>query len=115
MFSCSGVHGQGFIQPQVLANNDIVITSYETLCKELDYVDLPHCNAEEGRRFRNAKRYMALPSPLPCIQWWRVCLDEAQMVECTTTRTAEMALRLAAVHRWCITGTPVQKSITGKV
>ena len=33
-------------------------------------------------------------------QWWRVCLDEAQMIENTMTKTAEMALRLSAVNRW---------------
>ncbi|KAG8225016.1 hypothetical protein J437_LFUL006027, partial [Ladona fulva] len=102
---------EGYTQPRLLANHDIVIVSYETLSKELDYVDLPHCNGEQGRRFRHAKRFMALPSPLPCIQWWRICLDEAQMVEMTSAKTAEMALRLSAVHRWCITGTPIQRSI----
>ncbi|KAF4525763.1 hypothetical protein B566_EDAN002025 [Ephemera danica] len=112
MFGFSGVQSNGFVQPRGLADHDIVITTYETLCKELDYVNLPHNNSTEGRRFRNAKRYMALPSPLPCVQWWRVCLDEAQMVECTTTRTAEMALKLQAVHRWCVTGTPLQRSIS---
>ena len=35
-----------------------------------------------------------------CIQWWRVCLDEAQMIENTMTKTAEMALRISAVNRW---------------
>ena len=62
-------------------------------------------------RFRNPKRFMAIPAPLPCIEWWRVCLDEAQMIECTTTKTAEMALRLAAVNRWAVTGTPIEKSL----
>ncbi|XP_059483639.1 E3 ubiquitin-protein ligase SHPRH [Neocloeon triangulifer] len=107
----NGVFSDGYYQPQSFAAFDIVITTYEVLSKELDYVDLPHCNAVDGRRFRNAKRYTSLPSPLPCVQWWRVCLDEAQMVECTTTRSAEMALRLNAVNRWCITGTPVQQSL----
>lgn len=54
---------------------------------------------------------MTTPSPLPCIEWWRVCLDEAQMVEGTNSKTAEMALRLTAVNRWCITGTPIQKMV----
>lgn len=74
-------------------------------------MDLPHSNSAEGRRFRNPKRFMAIPAPLPCIEWWRICLDEAQMIECTTTKTAEMALRLAAVNRWCVTGTPIEKSL----
>jgi len=36
------------------------------------------------------------------------------MVECTGSKTAEMARRLGAVHRWAITGTPVQKSVHGE-
>ena len=35
-------------------------------------------------------------------RWWRVCLDEAQMVESTTAKAAEMALRLHAVHRYIV-------------
>ncbi|XP_076304854.1 E3 ubiquitin-protein ligase SHPRH [Tachypleus tridentatus] len=109
----SGVNKQGFVQPQELATNyDIVLTTYETLRrKEIDYVDLPHSNSQNGRRLRHPKRYMAIPSPIIAVQWWRICLDEAQMVECATTKTAEMAQRLTAINRWCVTGTPVQKNI----
>nr|XP_045617516.1 E3 ubiquitin-protein ligase SHPRH-like [Procambarus clarkii]XP_045617517.1 E3 ubiquitin-protein ligase SHPRH-like [Procambarus clarkii] len=111
MLVYKGVSTQGYMQPLYLANFDIVITTYETLSRELNYVDLPHSNSQMGRRFRHPKRFMATPSPLPCVEWWRVCLDEAQMVECTTNKTAEMALRLAATNRWCVTGTPVQKTV----
>ena len=31
-------------------------------------------------------------------------MDEAQMLESTTSKTAEMALRLRSTHRWCVTG-----------
>lgn len=41
-----GVNRQGFVQPRMLASQDIVVTTYETLCKELDYVDLPHTNSK---------------------------------------------------------------------
>ena len=101
----------GYLQPRTLASYDIVVTTYEILASETSYVDLPHSNSSDGRRFRNPKRYMAMPSPITCIQWWRICLDEAQMIESTTTKTAEMALRLSAVNRWCVTGTPIGKSV----
>ena len=104
MLFYEGTKASGYIQPRDLANYDIVVTSYTILQSETNYVDLPHSNSSDGRRLRNAKRYMAIPAPLPCVQWWRICLDEAQMIECTTTKTAEMALRLSAVHRWCVTG-----------
>ncbi|XP_069811452.1 E3 ubiquitin-protein ligase SHPRH isoform X2 [Dendropsophus ebraccatus] len=106
-----GVKKHGFLQPQMLAEQDVVITTYDVLRTELNYVDIPHTNSKDGRRFRNQKRYMAIPSPLVAVEWWRICLDEAQMVECTTAKAAEMALRLTGVNRWCVSGTPVQRGL----
>ncbi|KAJ0062914.1 hypothetical protein NL108_008247, partial [Boleophthalmus pectinirostris] len=106
-----GVKRHGFLQPQMLAEQDVVMTTYDVLRSELNYVDLPHSNSEDGRRFRSQKRYMAVPSPLVAVEWWRICLDEAQMVECVTAKAAEMALRLASVNRWCVSGTPVQRGL----
>ncbi|KAM4695222.1 E3 ubiquitin-protein ligase SHPRH [Discoglossus pictus] len=106
-----GVKKHGFLQPQMLAEQDVVITTYDVLRTELNYVDIPHSNSDDGRRFRNQKRYMAIPSPLVAVEWWRICLDEAQMVECTTAKAAEMALRLTGINRWCVSGTPVQRGL----
>ena len=107
-----GTKASGYIQPQYLASNyDIVVTTYNILQSETNYVDLPHNNSSEGRRFRNPKRWMAVSAVLPCVNWWRVCLDEAQMIEVTMSKTAEMARRLSAVNRWCVTGTPIGKSL----
>ncbi|KAF9595872.1 hypothetical protein IFM89_005358 [Coptis chinensis] len=57
------------------------------------------------------KRYPVIPTLLTRIFWWRVCLDEAQMVESNAAAATEMALRLHAKHRWCITGTPIQRKL----
>jgi len=48
----TGVSKLGYIQPQTLARQDIVITSYETLRKEIDYVDLPHTNSQWSCAFK---------------------------------------------------------------
>ncbi|XP_066229138.1 E3 ubiquitin-protein ligase SHPRH isoform X1 [Saccopteryx leptura] len=106
-----GVKKDGFLQPHFLAEQDIVIITYDVLRSELNYVDIPHSNSEDGRRLRNQKRYMAIPSPLVAVEWWRICLDEAQMVECPTVKAAEMAQRLGGINRWCISGTPVQRGL----
>uniref|UniRef100_A0A8C6CY06 E3 ubiquitin-protein ligase SHPRH n=1 Tax=Moschus moschiferus TaxID=68415 RepID=A0A8C6CY06_MOSMO len=106
-----GVKKDGFLQPHFLAEQDIVIITYDVLRSELNYVDIPHSNSEDGRRLRNQKRYMAIPSPLVAVEWWRICLDEAQMVECPAVKAAEMAQRLSGINRWCISGTPVQRGL----
>lgn len=51
MLVYKGVASQGYIQPRDLAKFDIVITTYETLSRELNYVDLPHSNSQLGRRY----------------------------------------------------------------
>ncbi|KAI5079688.1 hypothetical protein GOP47_0005167 [Adiantum capillus-veneris] len=92
-----------------LAMADIVLTTYNTL-----QADLSHDTEGEGnqpRSMRYVKRYPVVPTPLTRMTWRRVCLDEAQMVENSNARATEMAKRLNAEIRWCITGTPIQKSL----
>jgi hypothetical protein len=42
-----------------------------------------------------------LPTPLTRLRWWRICLDEAQMVEKTTAKAANLAVQIQAQHRCC--------------
>eukprot|EP00850_Spirogloea_muscicola_P012812 SM000084S23148 [mRNA] locus=s84:552074:559947:+ [translate_table: standard] len=96
-----------------LASADMVLATYDTLLVDLSHDDREGAwgSLESDRTLRNRKRYRVLPTPLTRLTWWRVCLDEAQVVEGPTAgRATELALRLRAAARWCITGTPVQRS-----
>ncbi len=100
------------LNPDRLGNDyDVVLTTFGVLGKDLAHTDtafLPKAG-EAGRSLRQRKKYRVTPSPLAAVRWWRVCLDEAQMVESSTAAAAKMALRLHTVHRWCVSGTPIWK------
>ena len=99
-------HYQGITQNKLSAEEisrfDVVITTYECLRTEIH-----HARDPSDRAMRHSKKYVAQRSPLVEISWWRVCLDEAQMVESTAAHAAEMALRLGTTNRWAVTGTPI--------
>ncbi|XP_057541140.1 uncharacterized protein LOC130818900 isoform X2 [Amaranthus tricolor] len=92
-----------------LVSADIVLTTYDVLKDDLSHDSERH---EGDRRIlRYGKRYPVVPTLLTKVFWWRLCLDEAQMAENNVAAAAEMALRLHARHRWCITGTPIQRKL----
>jgi E3 ubiquitin-protein ligase SHPRH len=92
-----------------LLNADIVLTTYDVLKEDLTHDFDRHDGDRHCLRFQ--KRYPVIPTPLTRIFWWRICLDEAQMVESNAAAATEMALRLYTKHRWCITGTPIQRKL----
>jgi hypothetical protein len=46
------------------------------------------------------------------IKWHRIVLDEAQSIKNPRTLAAHAAWQLAASHRWCLSGTPIQNSVS---
>ncbi|KAK8918861.1 hypothetical protein KSP39_PZI021648 [Platanthera zijinensis] len=92
-----------------LETASIVLTTYDVLREDLSH----DSDRQDGDRhfLRFQKRYPVIPTLITRVHWWRVCLDEAQMVECNTASVTEMAMRLHAHHRWCITGTPIQRRL----
>jgi E3 ubiquitin-protein ligase SHPRH len=108
--------GFNLIHPAQLADYDVVLLTFDTLMSDFGHSDenpytvsSSELKASSGKVFRGKKRYRVVPSPLSAIDWWRVCLDEAQRVEATTATCAKMALKLVTQHRWCVSGTPIGK------
>lgn len=99
----------GWISPPELGKYDIVITDFNTLSRELYFSDR---NANE-RSLRHERKFEYPPSPLTSVEWWRVVLDEAQMVENKNNRPSQMVKQLPSVHRWATTGTPIEKGSFG--
>lgn len=94
------------ITAEDLAQADIVLTTYDVLRKDV-YHDSDLNVDSTSRVLRHRKKYQVIPTPLTRLRFWRVAIDEAQMVENSTAKAAEMALKLETEHRWCVTGTPV--------
>lgn len=85
---------------------DVVLATYATLGKEIHFAEDP-----PERNMRHQPKFERKRSPLVQIQWWRLCLDEAQMVESGVTAAAKVACRLPRVHSWAVSGTPLKKNV----
>ena len=84
-------------------SNDVVLTTYNVLAKEIHYAETP------DRNLRHEKKYEKRLSPLTQITWWRVVLDEAQNVESGVSNAAKVANLIPREIAWCVSGTPVKK------
>ncbi|XP_017135922.1 E3 ubiquitin-protein ligase SHPRH isoform X1 [Drosophila miranda] len=96
-----GLHSGSWYSPLELAKYDVVLTDFLILRNEIHHT----ADHKSDRQMRHQQRYMRPSCPLLMVNWWRVCLDEAQMVESTTSHAAEMVRMLPAVNRWAVTGT----------
>ncbi|KAI4120059.1 MAG: hypothetical protein LQ345_000015 [Seirophora villosa] len=85
--------------------HDIVLTTYSVLAREIH-----HSGHVPDRTFRNQKKYERRLSPLTQLKWWRVVLDEAQMIESGVSNAAKVAQLIPRHNAWCVSGTPVRKS-----
>lgn len=86
---------------------DVVLTTYTQLASEIHYARDP-----PDRSRRTERKYEQRRSPLVMLQWWRVCLDEAQMIESGVSNAATVARLIPRVNAWAVSGTPVKKDVT---
>lgn len=50
-------------------------------------------------------------SVLHSVCWWRIILDEAHCIKSRSSGTANAAFSLIGIHRWCLSGTPLQNRV----
>jgi len=50
-------------------------------------------------------------SVLHSLCWWRIVLDEAHFIKSRSSQTSAAAFALIGIHRWCLSGTPLQNRV----
>ncbi|KAJ5435722.1 Zinc finger RING-type [Penicillium cf. griseofulvum] len=89
-----------------LAECDVVLTTYNVIAKELHYA-----GSAPQRALRHEKRFVVRKTPLVRLSWWRVCLDEAQMIESGVSNAAKVARLIPREIAWAVTGTPLRRNM----
>ncbi|OQE46531.1 hypothetical protein PENCOP_c001G02662 [Penicillium coprophilum] len=89
-----------------LAEFDVVLTTYNVIAKEIHYA-----GTAPQRALRHEKRFVQRKTPLVRLSWWRVCLDEAQMIESGVSNAAKVARLIPRENAWAVTGTPLRRNI----
>ncbi|KJE94201.1 hypothetical protein CAOG_04881 [Capsaspora owczarzaki ATCC 30864] len=80
----------------VFSRFDIVVTTYDVVRKDRHHAAEPVYKRGANRR----------NSPLVDVFWFRLCLDEVQMIE-NPTAAAAVCASIRARYRWGLSGTPI--------
>lgn len=105
------LHGQKSATYDEIRKYDVVLTSYGKIAYEEKRYDKwvqHHPGANPSYDAALAKQ---CPLIHPKSKFWRVILDEAQCIKNVTTLQAKGACKVNAVHRWCLTGTPMMNGV----
>lgn len=85
---------------------DVVLATYESLASDFWYV-----NSRRDHNLRHEKIHKPQKNPLMEKIWWRVCLDEAQMIDKGVSHTAVVAQQIPRINSWAISGTPFRQHV----
>ncbi|WFD01828.1 1-phosphatidylinositol 4-kinase [Malassezia obtusa] len=119
-------HGSGRLSdPHMLANYDVVITTYSTLGSEFSNQttwaaaagrgdkddELVEVDAEGAPLQKKRRKTAEAPNTCQRVEWFRIVLDEAHIVKESRTWQSKAVCNLSAPRRLCLTGTPIQNKL----
>jgi hypothetical protein len=91
-----------------IAGCDFVITSYGTVSSEARTLFSAAGAGPGGSSKPSATLLFG-------VVWNRIVLDEAHLIKNKATDAAKACSALLSIHRWCITGTPIQNSLQVRI
>ncbi|CAI2351951.1 unnamed protein product [Caenorhabditis sp. 36 PRJEB53466] len=105
-----GVKKHGYLQPIEMEQYDVILTTYDTLKSELIFTELSGPKRSLRSEEKSPTQFVA--SSLVHVNFWRVIVDESQMMpQGVNTHLTKMLLKIHSDNWWCVTGTPLVKSI----
>ena len=88
-----------------------VPVNQKTSAVELDSDADSEVEREIARAARKNKSLSSATSILHGISWFRIILDEAHLIKDRSTSTCKAVFNLVSLHKWCLTGTPLQNRV----
>ncbi|WEJ97680.1 ATP-dependent DNA helicase [Yamadazyma tenuis] len=86
-------------------DEDQAQTDYEKILEDEIQLALKH------NKLPDLYRNSSYESPLMLLQFWRVVLDEVQMVSSKISRPFQCASLIPRFHSWAVSGTPIKKNL----
>ncbi|KFY99605.1 hypothetical protein V498_00610 [Pseudogymnoascus sp. VKM F-4517 (FW-2822)] len=101
------------ISTNILSDCDIVLTSFTEVLNSWPFPNSVEDKAEASQMGDDewANSHPELKGDLQRVKWYRLVLDEAQVIKNYRSRTSIACHKLDSTYRWALSGTPVLNSL----